>query len=141
MGYTVSDVNACMKKIDFSFEKVDLNIEIDEIAYNQTPIKSLNDNDYLSFKDFLNNQFKEKILKQSASEKVTFASVGKAVTKGLSKILKKDIKLDEKVMQDGSKLYAFKAGSFEMYTSTKPSKKDEQNQSEKEQNKQDMLKD
>ncbi len=100
-----------------------LNIE-DLTIYNNAPNEKSNEN-YLSFGAYLNKQFKEKILKQPANEKATLASVGNAFGRVLTKVFKKEFRIDKKVMDDGSKLYALKAGSLEIYTSTKPSKKSE----------------
>lgn len=75
--------------------------------------------------EFLNKQLKEKILKQPANERTTLASIGKFFGRSLSKIFNREIKINKRVMDDGSTLYAFKAGSVEIYTNIKPSRKTE----------------
>ena len=101
------------------------NLNLEDLAfYNKAPISKSND-DFLSFKAYLNKQIKEKILKQPANEKATMAAVGKAFGRVMSKVFKKEISVDKKVMDDGSTLYAFKAGTFEIYTNIKSSKKEE----------------
>jgi len=114
------------------------NLNLEDLAfYSPAPISESND-DFLSVKGYLNKQIKEKILKQPANEKTTMAVVGKAFGRVLSKVFKKEISVDKKVMEDGSTLYAFKAGSFEIYTNIKSSKKEE-NLPNKENNKKSEL--
>jgi len=95
---------------------------IDNIAIFKTTPFVLN-NDYLTFGEFINKKFKENILKQPVDEKTSLASIGKAFTRVLSKITRKEIRVDKKVLEDGSKIYAFKAGSLEIYSNVKPGKK------------------
>ena len=127
------------KQLVLNDESTNEVIDIENIANYNLKANQIADDKYFTLKDYLNKQFKVKILKQPVSDKITFTSVAKAFSRGLSRLFRKDIKLDEKVMEDGSTLYAFKAGAFEIYTN-RPAKKTEPTINEKENENPDLQK-
>jgi hypothetical protein len=125
-----SITNKTITQIDFP-ENNKLLIIADIYPYQQ-PNRNYNDDaDYMTIQAFVNKKFKEKVLKQDKNEKVTFISVVNAFGRFTKKVFNRKIEMEKTTTEDGTRLYALKTDTYNMYTIKNPKEKQETNKNRK----------
>jgi hypothetical protein len=89
------------------------------------PSYSINEDDgYKTLQKFLNEKFKEKVLKQNKNEKISLVSVVNTFGRFTNKVFHKNIELEKTINENGSSLYALRTGSYDLYTKRSARNKD-----------------
>ncbi|MFN8256982.1 MAG: hypothetical protein U0W24_14900 [Bacteroidales bacterium] len=107
-------------------------VDIEEIMILQNQSLAVNSKDSSEIFDlWLKKRLDDLVPEKTDKKKISIASVKKNIGKFAQRIIGNQIKVDKKTLDDGSRLYAFKAGSIEIYTNIKPQKKSEDQQDNK----------
>jgi hypothetical protein len=75
-----------------------------------------NDENYTSIQGYLNQKFKEKVLKQDKNEKASLISLINAFGRFTHKVFNKKLEVEKTVTDEGNLLFAIKTDSYNFYT-------------------------
>jgi len=92
-------------------------------SINKSMAANSDDAGYRTLQVYIEDRFKEKVLKQDKQDKITFINVVNAFGRFTKKVFNKKLEIEKNPTENGGSLYAIKTDTHDFYTVRNPRKK------------------